>query len=110
MWDMGKKLEPSLKLVFLTNKEENQKKRVLCSEYPRKGCVTGSGKRIKLRLVELLALQYKTKREACEAAVAIGQWYAFNWLFDDVTNEPVLENFVQKAFKAQRPKHKTECY
>ena len=39
----------------------------------------------------------------------IGQWYAYNWLFDDVTKEPVLEDFVKKAFGAKRPAKDFRC-
>ncbi len=110
MWERAEKIEPRLELVFLAAAKSNQSRRVVCSQYLLEGCIPGSGKRIKVRLVELLTIQYKTRKQACEAAKAIGQWYAFNWLFDDVTDEPVLEDFVQKAFDAKKPEKSFECY
>ena len=109
MWKMAEKIEPNIELVFLADKEEEWGRRVLCSHYLPYGCVEGSGKRIKVRLVELLTIRYKTRADACRAAQAIGQWYAYNWLFDDVTNEPVLEDFVVKAFDAKKPDKNSLC-
>jgi len=59
--------------------------------------------------VELLVIQYETSQQACLAAQEVGQWYAYNWLFDDVTNEPVLEDFIQKAFAAKKPLTPEDC-
>lgn len=109
MWEKIQKVEPQAELVFLADTVENQQKRVLCSQYLGEGCIPGSGRRIKVRLVELLAIQYETRKQACVAARAIGQWYAFNWLFDDVTHEPVLEDFVTKVFQAQKPSKDFKC-
>ena len=68
MWEKGLKVEPGMELVFLSDTELNEKRRVLCSHYLMTGCVPGSGKRIKVRMVELLTIQYKTRKQACEAA------------------------------------------
>ena len=109
MWRKATAYDPSIELVFLADTEAERSRRVLCSNYQREGCVEGSGKRIKIRLVELLVIQYSTSKQACLAAQAIGQWYAFNWLFDDVTNEPVLEDYVVQAFGAKKPVKKSDC-
>lgn len=99
MWSMAQAVDPTIELVPITDPE----KRVLCENYEMSGCMDGSGKRIKISKVEMLTIQYETVEQARAAAFKIDQWYAGNWLFDDVTNEPVLESFVKKAFNAQRP-------
>ena len=99
MWGIAKDADPSIELVPITDPE----KRVLCENYPAPGCIEGSGKRILVSKVELLTIQYETVEQARNAAFQIDQWHAGNWLFDDVTNEPVLESFVQKVFDAKRP-------
>lgn len=102
MWLIGIKADPSIELVMIPDSQPER--RVLCENYPGPGCVVGSGKRILVSKVELLTIQYETAAQARAAAYKIDQWYAGNWLFDDVTNEPVLESFVQKVFQAKRPK------
>ncbi len=107
MWAMATAVEPNIELVAIPNHETER--RVLCSHYLREGCILGSGKRIKVRLVELLVIQYETEKQACLAAKSIGQWYSANWLFDDVTNEPVLESYVVEAFSAKKPLQNENC-
>lgn len=109
MWNTAVKFDPKIELVFVSDTPEGRARRVLCSQYRKEGCTDGSGKRIKVRLVELLVIQYEHVNLACLAAQEIGQWYAYNWLFDDVTNEPVLEDFVVKAFGAKQPKTPRDC-
>lgn len=101
MWLIAKRADPSIELVMIP--ESQPERRVLCESYPQDGCVIGSGKRILVSKVELLTIQYETPAQARAAAYKIDQWYAGNWLFDDVTNEPVLESFVTKVFDAKRP-------
>lgn len=101
MWMIAKDADPTIELVPISNNDVD--KRVLCSAYPPDGCIEGSGKRILVSKVELLTIQYETVAQARAAAFKLDQWHAGNWLFDDVTNEPVLESFVQKVFDAKRP-------
>ena len=54
-------------------------------------------------MVEFLAIQFKTENQARAAALKYNQYYAANWLFDEVTNEPVIEDFLKKNFKASNP-------
>lgn len=109
MWGRAVKFDPKIELVFLADTPEGRARRVLCSHYRKEGCIPGSGKRIKVRLVELLVIEYEHVNQACLAALEIGQWYAYNWLFDDVTNEPVLEDYVVKAFDAKKPTTPKDC-
>ena len=78
---------------------------IKCAAYPA-GCVTGSPKRFKIRLVDMIVVKFKSERQACEAAVKIDQYYTRNWLLDDVKGEPVLEDFVKKVYDAKNP---TSC-
>ncbi len=109
MWSKAVKFDPNIELVFVADTPEGRERRVLCSHYRKDGCVAGSGKRIKVRLVELIVIQYENTKKACLAALEIGQWYAYNWVFDDVTNEPVLEDYVLKAFDAKKPTDPKDC-
>ncbi len=109
MWKMALSKEPSIELVFLSDTPDGRSRRVLCGQYSQDGCVEGSGKRIKVRMVEILVLQFEKQKQACLAALAINQWYARNWLFDDVTNEPVLIDFVKNVFSAKKPESAEEC-
>lgn len=109
MWKMAYSKEPTIELVFTPDTPEGRARRVLCQQYRAEGCVEGSGKRIRVRLVEILVVQYEKQQQACLAALAINQWYARNWLFDDVTNEPVLIDFVKNVFRAKKPQSIADC-
>lgn len=100
MWSMATKVDDSIFLVPIPNHEAHR--RVLCVNYGP-GCVEGSGRRIHVRKVELLAIEFETESAARAEALRLNQWHAKNWLFDDVTDEPVLESFVQQAFQAVNP-------
>jgi hypothetical protein len=102
LWWMAVEQDPKVELVSISNAAES--KRVLCSNYKIDKCIPGSGRRIKVRLVELIAIAFETEEQARKAAIAYDQYYARNWMFDEVTNEPVLESFVVQAFKAKKPK------
>lgn len=73
------------------------------------GCIEASPKRFKIRLVEMIVVQYRTTHKACLAALKLNQYYTRNWLFDDVTNEPVLESFVKTVYDAKAPKKIEDC-
>ena len=107
LWAIAQKADPTIELVPIPNHEEDR--RVLCSTYRTQGCLEGSGKRAKVRLVELLLIQYEKPQDACLAALSIGQWHARNWLLDDVTNEPVLEDFVSRFLEAKKPISEQDC-
>ncbi|PIK16134.1 hypothetical protein [Halobacteriovorax sp. JY17] len=100
MWKMAQTKDPNIELVIITDPA----KRILCENYHVKGCIRGSGKRIKLRLVDLIAIEFDTEENARAAALTYNQYYARNWFFDDVKGEPVLENFVKEVFDAKNPK------
>lgn len=97
---MAVKVVPDIELVPITEPS----KRVVCEHYTGSdGCVEASGRRIRVRKVELLAIEFEKESQARKAALAIDQYYAGNWVLDDVVDEPVLESFVKEAFDAKRP-------
>ncbi len=106
MFDMAYKFDNTIEEVRIGVNEKDR--HIECSDYP-KGCIEGSPKRFKIRLVEMIVVQYLTTQEACLAAAKLNQWHARNWLFDDVTNEPVLVDFVKQVYKAKNPKSVKEC-
>ena len=99
MWKMAQKKDKNIELIIITDPA----KRILCENYQAKGCIKGSGKRIKLRLVDLIAIEFDTEANAKAAAVSYDQYYAKNWFFDDVKGEPVLESFVKEVYGAKNP-------
>lgn len=101
MWRLAQKMEPNVELVSITAGQEH--KRVLCKNYGP-GCVEGSGKRIKVRKVELITIQFETVAAARAEAIRLDQYHFANWLFDEVEEEPVLKHFVKKVFNAVNPK------
>ena len=100
MWNMAKEEDPTVELVGIPNHEIHR--RILCSQYKVEGCIPNSGRRIKVRLVELIVIGFETEEQAKKAADLYGQYYARNWLFDDVAGEPVLESFVKKVYNAKK--------
>lgn len=99
MWKMAYAKDPSIELVIVNDPA----KRILCENYNVSGCIKGSGKRIKVRLVDLIAIEFDTTENAKAAAKAYNQYYARNWFFDDVSGEPVLESFITEVFGAKNP-------
>ena len=100
MWKLAFKADPSIELILITEPT----KRILCENYQAKGCIFGSGKRIKVRLVELIAIEFATETDARNAAKTYNQYYAKNWFFDEVKGEPVLESFIKNVYGAKNPK------
>lgn len=78
-----------------------QELRVICENYGE-GCV-GNGKRLRIRGVDLLMIEFANTRAARQEALKLHQWYVRNWLLDDVTNEPILESFVKRHLNAKNP-------
>lgn len=101
MWSLAQKSDPNIELVPIGASQQH--KRVLCKNYG-KGCVPGSGKRIKVRKVELITIQFETVEDARREALRLDQYHFANWLFDEVEEEPVLKHFVKKVFNAVNPK------
>jgi hypothetical protein len=56
-----------------------------------------------VRKLELIAVEFETEEQAKAAARKFRGWYTRNWLLDDVTGEPALEDFVSRHLEAKRP-------
>ena len=73
---------------------------VRCDEYTPP-CY--SGHIVKIKNLDMLALEYLSQTEAMEAAKKYRGYYTGNWFFDDVAGEPLLEEFVSKHLDAKKP-------
>ena len=99
MYMMAYEFDKTIEEVRVTDPSQSLR----CEMYPP-GCVDGSAKRFKVRLVDLVVVQFHTAKKACLAAKKLNQFYIRNWLLDDVKGEPVLESFVKEVYKAKNPK------
>ncbi len=73
---------------------------ISCSSYSE-GCV--SGHTVKVRGLDLIAVEFQNEEQAKYAAKKIRGYYSRNWIFDDVTGEPTLEEFVSRVLNAKKP-------
>lgn len=74
-------------------------KLVDCNLY-RPKCTIGY--RIKVKLLEFNALYYENQKDAILSAKTFDGYYSFNWAFDYVRGEPILERYVVRAFQAKK--------
>lgn len=88
--------DPSVTVILPSNINEG----VQCHDYSP-SCV--SGHVVSVRGIEMLALEYESEKIAKEAARKYRAYYTGNWIFDDVTGEPLLENFVSENLGAKKP-------
>ena len=95
MYKMGTKVEPTLELILPKDINSGIK----CSDYG-KGCL--SGVTAKVRLVEIILVEFDTEENARNEALKLDQYYTRNWLLDDVRGEPLIESFVKQAFNAKK--------
>lgn len=51
----------------------------------------------------MIALEYESESQAKEVARKYKAYYTGNWIFDDVTGEPMLEKFVSENLGAKKP-------
>jgi hypothetical protein len=73
---------------------------VTCVEYGE-GCL--SGHTVMVKNLEMIAVEFSSEEQAKNAAIKFRGYYARNWLFDDVSGEPVLEKFVSEKLQAKKP-------
>ena len=88
--------EPSVTIILPRSINDG----ISCSNYTE-GCM--SGHTVKVKNLEMIAVEFGTEAEAKYAAKKIRGYYARNWVFDDVTGEPILEEFVSRVLDAKRP-------
>lgn len=96
LYQMGKQIDSEIEIILPKDLASG----VQCHDYPP-GCL--GGKRAKLRRVIMTVVEFQDEKMAKAAAFHIGQYHAKNWVFDDVAGEPVLEDFVQRAYGATKP-------
>ena len=100
LWLMGIAEEKSLEQVPIPQHEEHR--RIVCKNYGP-GCVAGSGKRIKFKGVEFIVLMFQSTKQAKAEAYRLNQFYSRNWLFDEVTGEPIVESFLRRVYDVKNP-------
>lgn len=71
-----------------------------CANYTE-GCV--SGHTVRVKNLELIAVEFQTEEQARYGAKKIRGYFSRNWVFDDVTGEPILEEFVSRVLDAKKP-------
>ena len=100
MWFMAVEEDPNVKQIPIPAHEQHR--RVLCTSYGL-GCVPGSGKRIELKGVEIVVVEFENEEFAKKEAYRLNQMYARNWLFDEVMKEPVVKSFIKRVYCAEDP-------
>ena len=73
---------------------------VHCTDYPE-GCI--SGHTVQVSKLNFIGVEFGTEEQAKFAAKKVRGYYVRNWLLDDVTGEPTLEEFVVKSLEAKKP-------
>ncbi len=68
-----------------------------CSDYGL-GCLGAF--EVKHRELSMIFVEFDTHENAVKVGQAINSYIIKNWVLDDVTGEPILEEFVKDAFKA----------
>ena len=92
---LGKKYDPHLELMIPDNILSGPR----CGDYGE-GC-KGVFK-IKHRKVSMICVEYESPKQAIHFGQSIDAYIVRNWLLDDVSGEPVLEEFVEKALRGKK--------
>ena len=95
LFSMAKKGAPDLTLVAPKSIDEHV---VDCTSYTP---ACRYGHKVNLKNITMIALFYDKTKDAEQAAKRIKGYTSRNWVFDDVTGEPILERFVVKYLKAK---------
>ncbi|HAZ13328.1 MAG: hypothetical protein A2X86_15105 [Bdellovibrionales bacterium GWA2_49_15] len=66
------------------------------------GCLAGF--QVQVGPLDMEVIEFASEDQAKAEALRLNQYYFKNWVFDNVTNEPILEHFVKNAFNAQQAK------
>ncbi len=116
LYKIAEKYDPNLSRYQMPpeNSELYKVKSVRCEKLPPEGCIgiirgDGNGARFTFKGLDFPVMRYDSTENACKAALEIGQWYSRDWIFDEVTDEPVLEDFIKKAYDAKRPTKPSDC-
>ncbi len=92
----AQKADPSVQLILPRSINDG----ISCSAYTE-GCI--SGHTVRVKDLDMIAVEFSHEEQAKYAAKKIRGYYTGNWVFDDVTGEPVLEEFVSRVLDAKKP-------
>lgn len=90
------KADPSVSVILPKSITEG----VSCSDYSD-GCL--SAHIVRVQGLDMIAVEFMTETDAMFAAKKFRGYYTRNWLWDDVTGEPLLEKFVTEHLEAKKP-------
>lgn len=90
------KADPSVSVILPKSITEG----VSCSDYSD-GCL--SAHIVRVKNLDMIAVEFMTEKDAMFAAKKFRGYYTRNWLWDDVTGEPLLEKFVTEHLEAKKP-------
>ncbi len=97
VFEKARAYDPAIYEVMIVD----QSKRVICENYGP-NCLENTGKRWLVRTIELPVIGFATEEDAKNEAMRLKQYYYKNWLFDEVSGEPVLESFVEEVFAIKK--------
>ena len=89
-------IDPDIKFILPKSMSEGAS----CSDYS-KNCLSAHFVRVKN--LEMVAVEFMTEKDAIYASKKYRGLYLRNWMFDDVTGEPILEKFLIEKLEAKRP-------
>ncbi|MGE3609781.1 MAG: hypothetical protein AB7I27_09375 [Bacteriovoracaceae bacterium] len=88
--------DPNVQIILPKSMSEG----VHCTDYSD-GCI--SAHTVKIKNLDMIAVEFMNEKDAIYAAKKFRGFYTRNWLLDDVTGEPSLEEFVVKYLEAKKP-------
>lgn len=96
LFKMIKAGDPSMKAVMPKSPTEPL---VRCDEY-KPACKNAFV--IRIKEMDVIFLSYSSQEDAAKAAAYIKGFVVRNWAIDDVSGEPVLEDFMMKYLGARK--------
>ncbi len=94
LYNLAKEHDSNMAFILPKNMQEGIK----CEDYTE-GCL--SGHTVKIRGLEMIGVEFSTHQQAKDAAKKFRGYQLRNWMFDDVSGEPLLEDFM-KLLKAEK--------
>lgn len=96
IYDLAKAADASTTFIMPRSMSEG----VNCTDYPE-GCI--SAHTVQVRQLSFIGVEFANEEQAIFAAKKVRGYYLRNWLLDDVTGEPILEEFAVKSLEAKKP-------
>ena len=97
LFQLGRKYDPRLEIL----RPKKMGDWIRCFDYGR-GCVNTLI--MEYRGVTFICVRYEEAAQAIRFGRSIDAYIVKNWLLDDVSGEPVLEEFVQRAWRGKKAK------